>query len=198
MRVIARGCDRSSSARNDCCGPQSTLQSTVTIRRLQTRILALFALMTFVVQLGAIVLINTVGVGAARKTLGEELVRGARVFDRLKEQDTERLVQGARLLSADYAFRDAVSSGDGGTIASPRRRGVAATGQHAYAAGTRTVRTGLHRRPLRRHRQQRQRDVERRCGHARSAIAGRSGRTSCRGAAEADRRGARAFPRAAK
>jgi diguanylate cyclase (GGDEF)-like protein len=90
----------------------------VTIRRLQTRILALFALMTIVVQLGAIVLINTVGVGAARKTLGDELVRGARVFDRLKEQDTERLVQGARLLSADYAFRDAVSSGDGGTIAS--------------------------------------------------------------------------------
>ena len=74
--------------------------------------------MTIVVQLGAIVLINTVGVGAARKTLGEELVRGARVFDRLKEQDTERLVQGARLLSADYAFRDAVSSGDSGTIAS--------------------------------------------------------------------------------
>jgi diguanylate cyclase (GGDEF)-like protein len=90
----------------------------VTIRRLQTRILALFALMTIAVQLGAIVLINTVGVSAARKTIGAELVRGARVFDRLKEQDTERLVQGARLLSADYAFRDAVSSGDGGTIAS--------------------------------------------------------------------------------
>ena len=90
----------------------------MTIRRLQTRILALFALMTIVVQLGAIVLINTVGVSAARKTSGAELVRGARVFDRLKEQDTERLVQGARLLSADYAFRDAVSTGDGGTIAS--------------------------------------------------------------------------------
>src|SRR5881392_19822 len=74
--------------------------------------------MTIVVQLGAIVLINTVGVGAARKTLGEELVRGTRVFDRLKEQDSERLVQGARLLSADYAFRDAVSTGDAGTIAS--------------------------------------------------------------------------------
>jgi diguanylate cyclase (GGDEF)-like protein len=90
----------------------------VTFRNLQTRILALFALMTIIVQVGAIVLINTVGVSAARKTIGAELVRGARVFDRLKEQDTERLVQGARLLSADYAFRDAVSTGDGGTIAS--------------------------------------------------------------------------------
>ena len=57
----------------------------------------MFALMTIIVQIGAIVLINTVGVNAARKTVGAELVRGARVFDRLKEQDTERLVQGARL-----------------------------------------------------------------------------------------------------
>ena len=86
----------------------------MTIRRLQTRILALFALMTIVVQLGAIVLINTVGVSAARKTVGADLVRGARVFDRLKEQDTERLVQGARLLSADYALRDAVSGAESG------------------------------------------------------------------------------------
>ena len=58
----------------------------MTIRRLQTRILAMFALMTIIVQIGAIVLINTVGVNAARKTIGAELVRGARVFDRLKEQ----------------------------------------------------------------------------------------------------------------
>ena len=116
--VIATGCDGPCAATNDRCGPQSTHPSAVTFRRLQTRILALFALMTIFVQLGAIVLINTVGVSAARKTIGAELVRGARVFDRLKEQDTERLVQGARLLSADYAFRDAVSTGDGGTIAS--------------------------------------------------------------------------------
>ena len=41
------------------------------------------------------------GVSAARKTISDDLARGARVFDRLKEQDTERLVQGARLLSSD-------------------------------------------------------------------------------------------------
>src|SRR2546430_12954133 len=91
----------------------------MTFRRLQTRILALFALMTIVVQLGAIVLINTVGVGAARKTLGDELARGARAFDRLKEQDTERLVQGAPLLSAASAVSDAVSSRHGGTSTPP-------------------------------------------------------------------------------
>ena len=90
----------------------------MTFHRLQTRILALFVLLMVVVQLGGFLLINTVGVTAARKTIGDDLVRGARVFDRLKEQDTERLVQGARLLSSDYAFRAAITTGDRGTIAS--------------------------------------------------------------------------------
>jgi diguanylate cyclase (GGDEF)-like protein len=90
----------------------------MTIRRLQTRILALLVLLMVVVQLGGYIVINTVGVAAARKSIGDELVRGARVFDRLKEQDTQRLVQGARLLSSDFAFREAVASGDRGTIAS--------------------------------------------------------------------------------
>ena len=78
----------------------------------------MFVLLMVVVQLGGFLLINTVGMAAARKTIGDELVRGARVFDRLKEQDTERLVQGVRLLSSDYAFREAIATGDGGTITS--------------------------------------------------------------------------------
>ena len=88
----------------------------MTIHRLQTRILALFVLLVVAVQLVGFALINTVGVAAARKSIGEELVRGARVFDRLKAQDTERLVQGARLLTSDYAFREAIATGDRGTI----------------------------------------------------------------------------------
>jgi diguanylate cyclase (GGDEF)-like protein len=90
----------------------------MTFRRLQTRILALFVLLMVVVQLGGFVLINTVGAVAARRSVGDELARGARVFDRLKEQDTERLVQSVRLLSSEYAFREAAATGDGGTIAS--------------------------------------------------------------------------------
>jgi len=90
----------------------------MTFHRLQTRILALFVLLMVVVQLGGFVLINTVGVSAARKTIGDELARGARVFDRLREQDSERLVQSARLLSSDFAFREAVAAGGGEKIAS--------------------------------------------------------------------------------
>jgi diguanylate cyclase (GGDEF)-like protein len=88
------------------------------MRSLQSRILALFLLLMVVVQLGGFILINTVGVSAARKTVGEALVAGARVFDRLLEQDTRRIVQGARLMSADYAFREVISTGDRQTIAS--------------------------------------------------------------------------------
>jgi diguanylate cyclase (GGDEF)-like protein len=87
-------------------------------RSLQTRIIALFLLLMVVVQVGGFVLVNTVGMAAARKTAGDELVAGARVFDRLLEQDTQRLVQGARLMSADYAFREAIATGDADTITS--------------------------------------------------------------------------------
>ncbi|TMG84599.1 MAG: hypothetical protein E6H76_13855, partial [Betaproteobacteria bacterium] len=57
-------------------------------RSLQTRIIALFLTLMVLVQVGGFVLINTVGMAAARKTAGDELVAGARVFDRLLEQDT--------------------------------------------------------------------------------------------------------------
>jgi diguanylate cyclase (GGDEF)-like protein len=85
---------------------------------LQTRILALFLLLMITVQVGGFVLINTVGITAARKTVGDEVVGGARVIELLLDQDAQRLVQGARLLSADYAFRGAIATGDADTIRS--------------------------------------------------------------------------------
>ena len=91
---------------------------TVTMRSLQSRILALFLLLMLIVQVGGFVLVNTVGMSVVHKTVGESLVAGSRVFDRLLEQDTQRIVQGARLMSADYAFREVISTGDRQTIAS--------------------------------------------------------------------------------
>src|SRR6202022_4553383 len=91
---------------------------TMTMRSLQRRILTLFLLLMVVVQVGGFVLINTVGMTAARKTVGDDLIAGARVFDRLLQQDTQRVVQGARLMSADYAFREVISTGDRQTIES--------------------------------------------------------------------------------
>lgn len=83
---------------------------------LQARILALFMLLIVVVQVGGFLLINTVGRNAAGNTVGAEVVAGGRVFDRLIAQDAQRLVQGARLMSADYAFREVIATGDHDTI----------------------------------------------------------------------------------
>ena len=91
---------------------------TLPIRSLQARALALFLLLVVGVQLGGYALINSAGLAAARKSVGAEIVTGAHVFDRFLEQDTERLIQGARLLTADYAFREAVATGDVATVAS--------------------------------------------------------------------------------
>lgn len=91
---------------------------TLPFRSLQARVLALFLLLVVVVQVGGYLLINTAGVAAARNSVGAEIITGARVFDRFLEQDTERLLQGARLLTADYAFREAVATGDRDTVAS--------------------------------------------------------------------------------
>ena len=88
------------------------------IRSLQSRILALFLLLMVVVQVGGFLLVNTVGMTSARKTISEELVSASRVFDRVLDQDTQRLVQGARLVSADYAFKESVATGDRATIGS--------------------------------------------------------------------------------
>src|SRR5260370_34866062 len=40
------------------------------------------------------------------------------VFNRLLDEDTHRLVQGAHLMSSDYTFREVIASGDRDTIAS--------------------------------------------------------------------------------
>ena len=44
-----------------------------------------------VVQVGGLVLIKTVGMTAVRETIGEDVVAGALVFDRLLEQEEARV-----------------------------------------------------------------------------------------------------------
>jgi diguanylate cyclase (GGDEF)-like protein len=87
-------------------------------RGLQARVLALFLLLIVVVQVGGLALVSIVGGSAARRTVGSEVVAGSRVFERLVEQDTGRLLQGARLMTSDYAFREVIATGDHATIVS--------------------------------------------------------------------------------
>ena len=85
---------------------------------LQTRILTLFLALMVVVQIGGFVLVNTVGTTAARTTIGDELIAGEQVFLRSLRQEKLRLMQSARLLASDYAFREAIATGDRDTIVS--------------------------------------------------------------------------------
>jgi len=84
----------------------------MSIGSLQTRIVALFLALIVLVQLGVFVLVNSVGLATARKSIGEDLVAGARVFERVREQELDRLIQSAKLLSATQAFRTAIAPRD--------------------------------------------------------------------------------------
>jgi diguanylate cyclase len=88
------------------------------IQRLQTRIIVLFVALLALVQVAAFVFVNAANSKNARTKVEEELNVGQRVFARLLEQNAEKLKMAARVLAADFAFREAIATHDDGTIAS--------------------------------------------------------------------------------
>jgi diguanylate cyclase (GGDEF)-like protein len=88
------------------------------IQRLQTRIIVLFVALIALVQAAAFFAVNAANSSNARAKVEEELTVGQRVFARLLEQNAEKLSQSARVLAADFAFREAIATRDTGTIAS--------------------------------------------------------------------------------
>jgi diguanylate cyclase (GGDEF)-like protein len=77
-----------------------------------------FALLFTVVQASVLMLVDRVGLNIARERNVEELRVGERVFLRLLDQNGQRLLQAAEVLSKDFAFRQAVATGDAPTISS--------------------------------------------------------------------------------
>src|SRR5438034_871507 len=55
---------------------------------------------------------------SARQPIDQQLEQGERVFRKLLAQNQGRLEQGAEILSADFAFRQAIASNDSPTILS--------------------------------------------------------------------------------
>ena len=87
-------------------------------RSLESRIVTLFLVLILTVQLAAFVAIRG-GIDAnARSAIRAELALAERIFKRLLDQNAQQLTQGARLLAADYGFKQAVTSNDRETIAS--------------------------------------------------------------------------------
>lgn len=86
--------------------------------RLSTRLTVLYAAL-----FGAVLLVVSVAVfgaisGAAQRQVRAELAATGTVFDRVWSLRSERLREGASLLSRDFGFREAAATGDAPTIES--------------------------------------------------------------------------------
>ncbi|WP_151636398.1 putative bifunctional diguanylate cyclase/phosphodiesterase [Noviherbaspirillum aerium] len=88
------------------------------LRSLESRIVLLFLVLILAVQLAGFFAIQTGIQENARAAIRAELMIGERVFRRLVDQYAHNLAQGARLLAADYGFKQAISSNDRETVES--------------------------------------------------------------------------------
>jgi len=87
-------------------------------RSIGARIVAFTLGLLFVIQIGSFSAIRASLGQHARNVLPEQLMVGERVLVSLLDQNAQKLTEGAKLLAADYGFRDAVQSQDVGTIES--------------------------------------------------------------------------------
>jgi len=117
----------------------------IPIRSLQGSLPALFAFVIVVLAVAGYIVIGTNGSAAVHAKASADVVAGGRVFERLLELDTQRLIEGTRLLTADPAFREMTVAGDraalGPLLARQAKRTDAALmllvdGDQRVAAGT--------------------------------------------------------------
>ena len=85
---------------------------------LQTRMVVAFVALLCTLQLASVAIVRVAGTTATEDHLAQELVTGERVFNRVLEENASQLAQGARILSSDFAFREAVATNDRATITS--------------------------------------------------------------------------------
>ena len=100
----------------------------VNLASLGTRIVIFFVALLVLVQGLAAFLVIQANSQIARQTIDQQLEQGERVFRQLLKQNQARLEQGAGILSADFAFRQAIASNDTGTILSVLRNHGARVG----------------------------------------------------------------------
>ncbi|MBI2803061.1 MAG: EAL domain-containing protein [Gammaproteobacteria bacterium] len=87
-------------------------------RSLRFRIVVFFGWLFATVLAVVFALVTTASYQIARQQSGDDLRLGQRIFHRLQQQTRDRLLQSASVLTADYGFREAISSSHTATIAS--------------------------------------------------------------------------------
>ncbi len=87
-------------------------------RTIGARIIVLFLGLLLAVQLASVTALHASLSAHAQRKLPVQLEAGHRVLRHLLDRRSQALVDGARLLAADYGFREALASNDTDTIAS--------------------------------------------------------------------------------
>ena len=87
-------------------------------RSFQTRLLELFVGVLLLLQVTTMVSVYLAGERTLQRSVAAELRVGARVLDRLLSTRGRQLSESLRVLALDFAFREAVASGDRPTITS--------------------------------------------------------------------------------
>jgi adenylate cyclase len=93
----------------------------VRFRSFQSRILTFFLGLFVLVQAAAFYAVNAAHTRNARRQIDDALEVGAGVFHRLIEERNRRLLEAARLLSGDFAFKAAYATSEAATILSALR-----------------------------------------------------------------------------
>jgi diguanylate cyclase (GGDEF)-like protein len=88
------------------------------IRSLRVRMIVFLVALLGAVQVAEFVLTNHVSYNAARGKIEDELGVGQKVFARVLRQNAEREAQAVGASASDFAFREAVATGDAATLAS--------------------------------------------------------------------------------
>jgi diguanylate cyclase (GGDEF)-like protein len=87
-------------------------------RSFQARLLALMVCALVLVEAATLIAVHIAGQRNLRQGVADELRVGARVLNRILEARGRQLTDAARVLAADFAFREAIASADGPTITS--------------------------------------------------------------------------------
>ncbi|WP_020183340.1 EAL domain-containing protein [Methylotenera sp. 1P/1] len=85
---------------------------------LKQQIIVIFLTLILGIQLAGLIPIQYSVDKNVRKLVGKELDVGEKVFLNLLESNTENITNGAKILAADYGFREAIASNDQETILS--------------------------------------------------------------------------------
>ncbi|MGZ5267776.1 MAG: putative bifunctional diguanylate cyclase/phosphodiesterase [Caldimonas sp.] len=87
-------------------------------RSIGARIVVLFLGLLLAVQVASLAALRASLTDHAHRVLPNKLEEGGRVLQNLLDRRAQTLISGARLLAADYGFREAMSSNDAETIVS--------------------------------------------------------------------------------